>query len=184
MVLGCFGQEYGKYKIGPEFNSVFKNLNNGQYTGTINGALFILKENSDTIILDFQAGNANLNIIPDTNKVYDHSTKVYTGNTTSGKTSILYSTYSMANKLTIELTSGHFAVGSHDGASDMVINGINYSYYTEEGMEYLAITFDKDVTLDNFWWLRQNGNDAAKSHQLKQKITIRSNSAIIFAIKR
>ena len=182
--VACLGQESGKFKIGPEFNSVFQNLSTGEFGGTINGVLFISNENNEKTILDFQAGNAKLTMVTDHNMVYDVSTKLYTGHTTSGKTKIFYSTYSGANKLTIVLSSGHFTAGSHDGASDMVINGVNYVYQAEREMEYLVVTTDRDIKMDNFWWLRGKGHDPAKAHELKKEITLITNSSIVFSIKR
>lgn len=184
IATNCFGEEYEEFRIGPKFNSVFQSLESGKFTGTVNGVLFITTDKNADLILDFQAGKADLNIIPDPNEVYDVSTKLYTGWTTSAKTKILYSTYSMANKLTVVLSSGNFTVGSHDGASYMVINGVNYQYKAEEGIEYLVITFYKDVKLNNFWWLRDQGHEPKEARKLKKEITIEANSTLLFAIKR
>jgi hypothetical protein len=182
--IPSFSQEYGDFRIGKEFDSVFQNLESGKFKGTINGVLFIKRSDNNDLILDFQAGQADLNIIPDTNKVYDVSTKLYTGLTTSGKTEIYYSTYGGANKITIRLSNGYFTAGSHDGASDMVINGVKYEYRAEKKTEYLSVIFNKDVTFDNFWWLREQGYEPKKANELKEEIIVEANSAIVFAIKR
>ncbi|PKQ62089.1 hypothetical protein BZG02_14255 [Labilibaculum filiforme] len=182
LIISTYSQEYGKYKIEKNFNSVFKNLEKGKFAGTINGVLFIKDTKDKEVILDFQAGKAILNIVHDSTEMYDVSTKEYIGWTTSGKTKIYYSTYSSANKLSIELSSGIFKIGSHDGASDMVVNGINYHYKSELHTEYLVLTIEKDLVLDNFWWLRHQGILPKKAYELKKEIVIQANSVIIFAM--
>lgn len=184
LIISAYAQEYGKYKIGESFNSVFQNLDNGKFTGTVNGVLFIKDTQDKEIILDFQAGKSELNIVHDSTEMYDVSTKEYLGWTTSGKTKIYFSTYSSANKLSIELSSGVFKIGSHDGASDMVVNGINYYYKSELHTEYLVLTIKKDLVLDNFWWYRHQGVLPKKAHELKKEIVIQANSVIVFAMNK
>ncbi|RUT73429.1 hypothetical protein DLK05_13180 [Ancylomarina longa] len=183
-MISAYSQEYGKYKIGESFNSVFQNLEKGKFTGTVNGVLFIKDSQDKEIILDFQAGKSELNVVKDSTEMYDVSIKEYLGWTTSGKTKILYSTYADANKLSIELSSGVFKIGTHDGASDMVVNGINYHYKSELHTEYLVLTIEKDLVLDNFWWLRHQGVLPKKAHELKKEIVIQANSVIVFAMNK
>lgn len=180
--IPVFSQEYKDFRIGKEFNSIFQQLDSGNFKGTINGVLFIKHSDKSDLILDFQAGRANLYIEPDFNEVYDVSTKIYKGFTTSGKTKIYYSTYAGANKMTIELSGGNFTAGSHDGASDMVINGIMYEYKSEKNTEYLSVIFNKDVPFDNFWWLRDQGYKPMKAKEMKKEIIVKANSALVFAI--
>ena len=184
LIISAYSQEYGKYKIGENFNSVFQNLEKGKFTGTVNGVLFIKDTKEKEVILDFQAGKSELKVVYDSTEMYDVSTKEYIGWTTSGKTKIYYSTYSSANKFSVELTTGIFKIGSHDGASDMVVNGINYQYKIEPEAEYLVISFEKDLVLDNFWWLRHRNIEAKKAHKLKKEITIEANSVIVFVTYR
>ncbi|WP_127344436.1 hypothetical protein [Ancylomarina longa] len=184
LMISAYSQEYGKYKIGESFNSVFQNLEKGKFTGTVNGVLFIKDSQDKEIILDFQAGKSELNVVKDSTEMYDVSIKEYLGWTTSGKTKILYSTYADANKLSIELSSGVFKIGTHDGASDMVVNGINYHYKSELHTEYLVLTIEKDLVLDNFWWLRHQGVLPKKAHELKKEIVIQANSVIVFAMNK
>lgn len=73
-IIPSFSQEYGGFRIGKEFDSVFQNLESGRFKGTVNGVLFIKRGDNSDLILDFQAGQADLNIVSDTNKVYDVST--------------------------------------------------------------------------------------------------------------
>ncbi len=182
--IPVFSQEYGDFMVGKEFNSIFQKLDSGKFNGTINGVLFIKRSDNSDLILDFQAGQADLNIKPDSNEIYDVSTKLYEGYTTSGKTRIYYSTYAGANKMIIELSGGNFTAGSHDGASDMVINGIRYEYKFEKNTEYLSVIFNKDVTFDNFWWLRDQGYIPKIAKEIKKEITVKANSAVVFAIYR
>jgi len=184
LIINAYAQEYGKYKIGENFNSIFQNLEKGKFVGTINGVFFIKNTKDKEVILDFQAGKSELNIVRDSSMMYDVSTKEYVGWTTSGKTRIFYSTYSSANKLSIELSTGVFKIGSHDGASDMVVNGINYHYKSELNTEYLVLTIEKDLVLDNFWWLRHQGVLPKNAHELKKEIVIQANSVIVFAMNK
>jgi len=184
LIISAYSQGYGKYKVGENFNSVFQNLEKGQFIGTVNGVLFIKDAKEKELILDFQAGKSELNVVYDSTQMYDVSTKEYCGWTTSGKTRIFYSTYASANKLSIELSSGVFKIGTHDGASDMVVNGINYHYKSELNTEYLVLTFEKDLVLDNYRWLIHQGILPPKSHELKQEIIVQANSVIVFAINK
>jgi hypothetical protein len=180
--IPAFSQEHGDYRVGKEFNSIFQELDSGEFHGTINGVLSLKRASNSDLILDFQAGQAELFIKPDPNQVYDVSTKTYQGFTTSGKTKICYSTYASANKMTIKLTNGDFIAGSHDGASDMVINGILYEYISEGNTEYLSLIFNNDVKFDNFWWLRDQGFNPKEAKEMKQEIIVKANSVIVFVI--
>jgi hypothetical protein len=184
LTISAYSQEYGEYKIGESFNSVFQNLEKGKFTGTVNGVLFIKDSQDKELILDFQAGRSELNIVHDSTMMYDVSIKEYVGWTTSGKTKIFYSTYADANKLSIELSSGIFKIGSHDGASDMVVNGMNYHYQSELNTEYLVVSFEKDLVLDNYRWLIHQDILPPKAHELKKEIVIQANSVLVFAMNK
>ncbi|MEL7339029.1 MAG: hypothetical protein AAGM67_00980, partial [Bacteroidota bacterium] len=102
------------------------------------------------------------------------------------ESTIRYSTYSLANKIEVKLDGVWFQAGSFDGASDMVIKGINYQYVLDSGVEYLTLYFEESVELDNFWWLRKQ--QETKSNPLKnselptETITILKNSVLIFVV--
>lgn len=181
-ILNCYSQENEKYIVGSNFDSVFQKKKEGEFKGTVNGVLFIETPEKSELILDFQAGYAELNIIPDVQEMYDVSYKKYTGQTTSGKTNVYYSTYSSANKFSIEFSSGIFTIGSHDGGSDMVVNGINYSYKNERGCEYLVIWFEKDLILNNFRWLINKNIELKDAHKMKKEIVVKANSTLVFVI--
>lgn len=64
--------------------------------------MIIKNWNGSEVILDFQGSFGSLQIEIDSNEIYDISTKIYYGKTTSGKTEIKYKTYGKA-KLQQEL---------------------------------------------------------------------------------
>jgi hypothetical protein len=182
-ILNCYSQENEEFIVGPEFDSVFQNMKEGEFKGTVNGVLFLETPEKPELILDFQAGYSELNIIPDVHEMYDYSYKKYTGQTTSGKTKVHYSTYSSANKFSIELLTGVYTIGVHDGASDMVVNGINYTYKREKNCEYLVVIFEKDLTLDNFRWLINKDIELKEANRIMKEIIVKANSVLVFIIK-
>jgi hypothetical protein len=177
------------YVQGKEFNSVFQDLKSGNFLGTINGLLIVQKNNQE-ILLDFQGTTANLDIEYDENEMYDVSYKYYKGITTSGKTRIVYENYASANGLKVYMNNTRYELSGLDGASDMVINGIDYEYKLEKEWEYLILHFTKKVTLTNYRFLLEtNGypkdKDALKKLEIStEKIYILPNSTLVFAIKR
>lgn len=181
--LNSYTQVNEKYIVGPDFDSIFQNMKEGEFKGTVNGVLFIETPEKPELILDFQAGYSELNIIPDVHEMYDYSYKKYTGQTTSGKTKVYYSTYSSANKFSIELFTDVYTIGSHDGASDMVVNGINYTYKREKNCEYLVVLFEKDLTLDNFRWLINKDIEPKEARNMRKEIIVKANSVLVFITK-
>jgi hypothetical protein len=168
------------------FNSVFQNIVYGSYKGTVSGILIIKRENNSKTILDFQGSDADLEIIKDEDSVYDVSAKHYKGYTTSKKTEIYYETYASANGIGIKLENTEYELTRIDGACDTVIKGIKYSYYTEKETEYLVISVDKELSLNNYHYLLRtetNRNDEVLRGKSKT-IKILPQSTLIFAIKR
>lgn len=175
-----------KFRDGKGFNSVFKSATEGIYKGTVNGVLFCTIDGEE-IILDFQGSKADLTIVPDPDEVYDSNTKVYSGQTTSGKTSVTYSTYAWANEISVKLSDEEFELTAIDGASHMVINGIDYYYQAEQGTEYLVLEFTSNLQLSNWQRLVRNTDETRNISELKKKkrnLTINTNSTLTFAIKR
>ncbi|WP_445722399.1 hypothetical protein [Flavobacterium sp.] len=171
--LSIFGQNDSRSIYGTGFNSVFKNLEYGNFSGTINGIVIIKDSENKKYLLDFQGSEAKLEIEKDDNEVYDISYKKYTAKTTSKKTTLKYKTYATANGLEIELNGEIFDLSLIDGACDLVINGLEYSYESEKNAEYLIIHFTKEVHLLNSY-----------ESKVRKKITIMPNSTIVFAINR
>lgn len=171
-----------------KFNSVFSNLKTGNFNGTANGVLFIKNTELQEVILDFQGSKARLNIEADVEEIYDVSTKTYQASTTSGKTSIEYNTYNYGNELIIKLARDTFQVGLLDGASDAIIDGLNYFYKVEKGTEYLILKTENVLILSNYRTLingmKRNG-DTIDSIKPKEKfIQLLPNSVLVFAIGR
>jgi len=138
------------YNDGSKFNSVFQNLKSGDFIGTINGVLFLQYQDKRQFAVDFQGSNAFLHILQDTNEVYDMSTKMYSGLSTSGKTKLLYSTYNNSNKIEINLPYQKYRIGSIDGCCCYVINGIEFNYFHETDYEYLVLSFNKRLNLADY----------------------------------
>jgi len=82
--------------------SIFQTVDKGIFSGTTNGYIQ-LKNGNDTLVLDFQTSKTTLNVIHDPEEMYDKSTKKYSTQTTSGKTTLTYEVYALANILTINL---------------------------------------------------------------------------------
>lgn len=168
-----------EYWFHQPFNSVFNDLKSGSFTGTINGILVISGEEERKIILDFQGSNCELKIEPEKEEVYDVSTKIYIGETTSKKSKIIYETYGQANHLVVLLNGQKYAAGIFDGAFDDVIDGLDYEYIAENNTEYLVLKFLKPVELNNYEEL-----DIPGTINKKNKIIIHPGSVLVFAIKR
>ncbi|MEO1484093.1 MAG: hypothetical protein AAFU57_00010 [Bacteroidota bacterium] len=134
-------------KNGEGFDSVFGFLEEGYFTGTINGILILENMDGSETVLDFQGSNAKLEIEKDEHNVYDLSFKKYSGQTTSGKTKILYETYGLANAFTIDIGGVNYKLSMIDGGCDLVINGLEYLYKKEIGTEYLILRFSKKIEL-------------------------------------
>jgi len=184
-----YGQSNEKFKDSDGFNSVFQKLESGNFSGTTNGIFVIENLNGVETILDFQGSFGKLEIVKDEYEVYDVSTKKYTGKTTSGKTEIRYETYAWANSIGIYLADQWFELSAIDGASDMVLNGIDYYYIAEQSAEYLIINLSKELILSNWQFLirTEHTMEPDNINELKPKkksIKILPNSTIVFAINR
>ena len=129
----------------------------------------------------------------DEDEVYDVSTKSYLAHTTSGKTRVKYITYALANELNIEYQEQFYCVGIIDGACDMVIDRLSYTYMSETETEYLILTIKKELRLSNRHFLVdklisvENENKQERINEeikKEQFIRLQPNSVIVFAIKR
>lgn len=172
--LQCFGQEYSSHAIdGNGFDSVFQNMESGNFSGTTNGVLIVRDSENKESLLDFQGSYAKLEIENDEDEVYDVSYKKYTGKTTSGKTEIKYETYAYANSIGIELKGEYYDLSLIDGACDLVINGLEYSYESENSAEYLIIRITKEIELMNRY-----------DSKIRKAIALLPNSTLVLAINR
>ncbi|MEM8899359.1 MAG: hypothetical protein AAGC85_14695 [Bacteroidota bacterium] len=171
------------WKAHDGFKSVFQSLRSGEFSGTVNGILFLQKENKSELILDFQGGKAELIIEEDEHEVYDVSTKIYSGFTTSGKTEIKYKTYSSANAISVEVDGEWFEFSLIDGACDMAINGMEFLYKAEAATEYLILRISRELVLNNYRYLYYTFK--GQNYESKKKsIRLLPESTLVFAIKR
>ncbi|PNW26032.1 hypothetical protein [Formosa algae] len=171
--LCAFGQNDSRAIDGNGFDSVFQNLESGNFSGTINGILIVKDSKNKESLLDFQGSSAKLDIEKDEHEVYDLSYKKYSGKTTSGKTEIKYETYASANSIGIEISGEYYDLSLIDGACDLVINGLEYSYESEKSAEYLIIRITKEIELMNRY-----------DSKIRKAIKILPNSTLVFAINR
>ena len=170
----CFGQQYSEFAVdGNGFDSVFQNLESGSFSGTVNGILIVKGPDNNESLLDFQGSYAKLEIEKDEDEVYDLSYKKYIGKTTSGKTEIKYQTYGLANSFGIEYKGEFYELSLIDGACDLIINGLEYSYESEKSTEYLIIQVTKEIELKNSY-----------KSKVRKSIKVIPNSTLIFATKR
>jgi hypothetical protein len=184
----AFGQIKPNVVNGTAFNSIFQSMTSGSYTGTVNGIL-ILENKSGKTILDFQGSKAELLIEEDSFEIYDVSTKIYKGATTSGKTEIQYRTYSMANAIRINIYDNWFQLSFIDGACYEVIDGLEYQYEVENAAEYLLLVVTKELILNNWQHIikTEHTMEPDNIEQLRPKmreIKILPNSTLVFAISR
>ncbi|MGY5353497.1 hypothetical protein [Wenyingzhuangia sp. IMCC45467] len=173
MSFSLFGQDDSRYTDGNGFDSVFQNLESGNFSGTINGILIVRDSENKESLLDFQGSYAKLEIEKDEDEVYDVSYKKYTGKTTSGKTEIKYETYAYANSIGIEFNGEYYNLSLIDGACDLIINGLEYSYKSEKNAEYLIIRITKEIELMNRY-----------DSKIRKTIKLLPNSTLVFAINR
>lgn len=171
--FSTFAQNDSSSIDGNGFDSLFQNLESGNFSGTTNGILIVRDSENNESLLDFQGSYAKLEIEKDEYEVYDISYKKYTGKTTSGKTTIKYETYAFANSFGIELNGEWFNLSLIDGACDLVINGIEYSYESEKSAEYLIIRITKEIELMNNY-----------KNEIRKSIKLLPNSTLVFAIHR
>jgi len=163
-------------------NSLFQSVNSGQFSGTTTGYIQFVY-NKDTLLLDFQSTKTTLIVNKIKEPVYDDNTKVYSTQTTSGRTSIQYETFMLANVLTIIFNGVHYGVGVFDGASDMPILGMTFNYCHEKNIEYLTLFVTKPLRLTTSAYLFNKGNisyqDASKN---EKALTVLPGSTLILTI--
>jgi len=164
--------------------SIFQSVDKGTFSGTTNGYVEIKNEN-DTLVLDFQTCKTTLNVIPDPNEVYDKSTKKYSTQTTSGKTKLTYEIYALANILTIYLNGAEYRIGIIDGASDIPIFGLTFNYFANKGTEFLTLLVTKPLELATTREvMKQKNINYPEAQKLAKTITILPGSTLLLTIKK
>jgi len=140
----CSAQEKW-YKDGIGFNSVFQNIEEGEYTGEVTGAVLLEFKDGTKDFCSLASDKATLSIIPDQNKIYDVSFKRYLfGN---NEIKFRYSTYNRANALTVIMDDSEFTTTLIDGACEFVFTGLEYKYINDGISELLLLLFNDDVGL-------------------------------------
>ncbi|HSH68146.1 MAG TPA: hypothetical protein VLB84_20615 [Bacteroidia bacterium] len=161
-------------------SSIFSSVKNGEFKGTASGH-FKIKNEKDTLTLNFKLTKALLNITPDPEETYDNSTKRYLTKTKNENAVITYEIYALANILSIQLNGSTYSIGIIDGASDMPVPGLTFNYFSENNTEYLTLYTIEPLEL------------STKKEVMKQKkmtmqdakiITLLPGSNLIFSIKK
>lgn len=164
--------------------SIFQSVYSGQFTGTTNGYLQ-LKNGKDTLVLDFQTSKTSLNIIHDPEEMYDKSTKKYSTQTTSGKTTLMYEVYAIANNLTINLNGLTYSIGTIDGASDTPIFGLTFNYCSDKTTEFLTLFVTKPIELTTTRELMEQKNiNYPDAQKLAKTITLLPGSTLILTLNK
>jgi hypothetical protein len=165
-------------------NSLFQSVNNGKFSGTTTGYIQIVN-NKNTLLLDFQSTKTTLTINKIEEPVYDDNTKVYSTQTTSGKTLVQYETFMLANVLSIVFNGVHYGIGVFDGASDMPINGLTFNYCHEKNIEYLTLFVTKPLRLTTSEYLFNKGNISYQEASKNEKaLTILPGSTLIITVSK
>jgi len=163
-------------------HSIFQSVHSGQFSGTTTGYIQLVN-NKDTLLLDFQATKTTLKVNKLKDEVYDDNTKLYSTQTTSGKTTLQYETFMLANVLTIVFNGVNYGVGVFDGASDTPILGMTFNYCHEKNTEYLTLFVTKPLRLTTSAYLFNKGNisyqDASKN---EKALTVLPGSTLILTI--
>ena len=164
--------------------SIFQQIDHGNYFGTTTGYLQVVN-GKDTLVLDFQSAKTKLEIITDTNEIYDNSTKKYSTRTTSGKTVFTYETYALANNFTIILKEEKYNIGTIDGACDMPIPGLTFNYCHDRNSEYLTLYAEKSLKLTNIDSLMETKNlDFPDARKIERTISVLPGSTLILLIRK
>ncbi|MEI6899923.1 MAG: hypothetical protein WCL00_08595 [Bacteroidota bacterium] len=187
-----FTNSYGQIPNDSTYNSwwenkgrsIFHGVDHGKYFGTTTGYIQVVV-GKDTLVLDFQSSKTILEIIRDTNEIYDNSTKKYSIWTTNGKTVFTYEIYALANIFTIILKGEKYNIGTIDGACDMPIPGLTFNYCHHWNSEYLTLYAEKSLNLTNIDSLMETKNlDFPEARKIAKTITLLPGSTLILLIRR
>ncbi|MGM0504296.1 MAG: hypothetical protein ACQESQ_06725 [Bacteroidota bacterium] len=140
----CSAQEKW-YKDGIGFNSVFQNIEKGEYAGEVTGAVLLESKEGTKVFCSLASDKTTLSIIPDQNNIYDVSFKRYLfGN---NEIKFKYTTYNRANAFTVLMGDSEFTTTLIDGACEFVFTGLEYKYIYDGESELLLLLFNDDVGL-------------------------------------
>jgi len=154
------------------FDSYFQNYKKGNFQGQVSGELNLVKSSGESKIINIDKENAILQIVPDSNEVYDVSKKDYFFINQKGNISIKYSTYASANAIALKIDNVLYELSLIDGACDLVIKQIEFVYKQNVKQEVLYLFFTGKVGLS---YPRTCDNPT---------ISIQPGSILIFAIEK
>ena len=132
---------------GQGFLSYFSKIEEGSFKGQVSGILKIVSAKGDTLSADYISEPAFLSIVHDPAEVYDVSFKNYQVERLGKQVQVNYQIYAFANEFLVRLDGKTYKLGGIDGGCDLVINGLNYEYTSNDKSEYLLLHFTKDVGL-------------------------------------
>lgn len=150
---------------GREFETIFLSVTNGEFSGNLSGIL-IVNRDKERVLIDFQSTKSRLMIEPTTD---EDSYYNYIGRSTSNKTLVEFKWFVISNAFSLQLNGLKYEQSLIDGACDMVIDGLEYNFYQEQGVEYLTLLFTKPVRLYHL--------------ETEKYITVQPNSYLLFTIK-
>jgi len=128
------------------YKSIFRDHKEGNFPGTFSGVLYLQKNESNEISqYRFRNEIASLNLEYDPDTVYDVSRKhhLYKGNAIQ----VRYSMYSYANCFEIIIGKDTCSYDCIDGACDVVIGGLEWTFSADENTERLYLYASKDFGL-------------------------------------
>jgi hypothetical protein len=164
--------------------SIFQSVDKGTFSGLTNGFIQLIN-GKDTLVLDFQTSKTILNVVHDPEEMYDKSTKKYSTQTTSGKTTLTYEVYALANNLAINLNGLTYSIGTIDGASDMPILGLTFNYCSDKTIEFLTLFVTKPLELTTIKDLMEKKNiNYPEAQKLAKTITLLPGSTLILTLNK
>ena len=145
LICFCLSAQDKHYVDGSGFNSFFQKQKEGTFKGSTSGLLRFKHLNGDVSIAAFSKTDTKLELVPDTNEIYDVSYKKYM--THNSKVNIEYVTYNDANSLKLKIKDQTFQISLIDGACLGIIRGLEYEYVSADEKELLILHFSEDVGL-------------------------------------
>jgi len=145
VTVSVFAQNTNEHANGQGFNSIFQNMKEGKFMGHLSGRLILTGQDGKTIETAFNQTQAQLQIIPDPNNVYDVSRKEYSS--TKGDITFTYTTYATANAISITISGQEYGFSFIDGGCDLVFKNLEYEYKPTEKTEQLKLSFTKEIGL-------------------------------------
>ncbi|MDR0422778.1 MAG: hypothetical protein LBH72_07205, partial [Proteiniphilum sp.] len=134
------------FAIKPNFFSVFKDLKDGDFPGTLSGTLFLQKNGAKGVAgYTFLDEEAELYIEYDPDSVYDVSRKHHQFKRQDIR--LRYTTYFWANGFEVIIGKDTCRISTIDGGCDAIIDGLKWTYSADKNSEKLYLYASKDLGL-------------------------------------